>query len=294
MNRSSLLNALAFGSALGVSLPLLAAEPPVASQSASSGRMAAAAPSAAKCLADIRAMIAKMSKDGTWLGGSDFGYGYPMGGYGYGVDDGMAMGGAGNPAMKGYATVRPGFEVRTLIQSADILGQTGQEQTCENVLAAANTVYSQNASAMRDRGVRATDLPGWTQRQIAAAQPVTGKDASFRSDQLLDAKVVSPGDESLGSVHDLVRSPQTGQIAFVVIARGGLFGFDAKYTPVPWSDFKATPNASFLVLDTSKPILAAAPQGRDDQFTKAGQFDAERQKVDTYWSAHIKLASAND
>jgi hypothetical protein len=57
---------------------------------------------------------------------------------------------------------------------------------------------------------------------------------------------------------------------------------------------KSTPNGGLLVVATTKAILKAAPQGRDDQFTKAGQFDAESQKVESYWSSHVKLAAATN
>ena len=87
------------------------------------------------------------------------------------------------------------------------------------------------------------DVPGWRKLQIAAAQPVTSKNTSFRSDELLGTDVRSPQNEALGSVEDLVMSPQTGKIAYLVIARGGIFGIDEKYVPVPWEDFKITPNA---------------------------------------------------
>ena len=46
--------------------------------------------------------------------------------------------------------------------------------------------------------------------------PVTSKNASFRSDELLGTDVRNPQDEALGSVEDLVMSPQTGEIAYLV------------------------------------------------------------------------------
>ena len=72
-----------------------------------------------------------------------------------------------------------------------------------------------------------------------------------------------------------------------MIARGGIFGIDEKYVPVPWGDFKMAPNVNLLVLDTTKADMAAAPHVSDDKFTVAGHFNEESQKVDAYWKTHL-------
>src|ERR1700690_3629289 len=133
----------------------------------------------------------------------------------------------------------------------------------------------------------------WQQQQIPAAKPVMSENAAFRSDQLLDTDVRNPKDESLGSVHDIVMSPQTGKIAYLVIARGGLFGIDRKFVPVPWDDFKATPSVSMLVLNTTDVVMKAAPQVSDDQFAAKGAFDQESQKVDAYWKTQALSTASN-
>ena len=288
MIRLSSTATVAICSLLASFTPLLAA--PSASTPAA-GTTAASSHPAEKCLGDVKAFSEKMSKNGYWLGGAGYSYGYPMGGYGYGYSTGYGMP-AGNAA--GYGSARPGYEIRTLMASATVLAQMGQEQECQAVLASAHTLSTHYETDLHARGIHAADMPVWQQRQIASAVPVVGADMSFRSDQILDADVVSPGNETLGTVHDLVLNPHTGKIAYLILSRGGLFGIGASYVPVPWGGFKTAPNASLLVLDTTKAALGAAPQVNDNQFSTNGQFDQESQKVDAYWASRIKTLAASN
>jgi sporulation protein YlmC with PRC-barrel domain len=275
-----------------------------------SGASVAVTPSPDKCLADLSAFDQQMEKDGYWLGASGYGYGYPMGGYGYGYGMGAVPmravvpgsgvvpaapvaganpAGAANPAgIRGrYWDARPGHEVRMLVASANILARHGQGQACEEVLATGRDIYKVYVTDMRSGKYPVADVPNWRRQQIAAAQPVTSTTTSFRSDELLGTDVRDTKDRALGSVDDLVMSPQSGKIAYLLIARGGLFGFDQKYVAVPWEDFKITPNSNVLVLDTTKAALDGAPQASHDQFATPGNFDQQSQTVDAYWKAHI-------
>ena len=300
MIRSTSAATVAICSLLVSFTPLLAASaaptPASPGPSPAVGTSAAASHPAEKCLADVKTFSEKMSKNGYWLGGSGYGYGYPMGGYGYGYGAGYGAPIGGTPAgnAAGYGSARPGYEIRTLMASATVLAQMGQEQECQSVLATTETTYTRYESDLKARGIRSADMPGWRQRQIAAAVPVVGADASFRSDQLLDTDVVSASDETLGTVHDLVLNPHTGKIAYLIISRGGLFGIDASYVPVPWGAIKAAPNASVLMLDTTKAAMTAAPQVNDHQFSTSGQFDQESQKVDAYWGSRVKTPAASN
>jgi len=291
MKRSALTASLTACFCLGIAAPLLAAASPQTAEAHKPRREARAASNerpAKKCLADLQAFDGRMQKGGYWLRGSAYGYGYPMYGYGYGERGMLRPKGAGVVSEEtGYMRARPGYEVRTLIASANILAQHGQQRACEAVLTSTRHIYTAYAAGLRKDGVARADLPGWRHEQIDAAKPVTGSSDSFRSDQLVGTDVVNRKDEGLGSVDDIVLSPQSGTIAYLVIGRGGVFGIDEKYVPVPWKSFKATPGTNLLVLDTTKSSMEAAPRVKEDQFSPNGDFGKQSAKVDEYWKAHL-------
>jgi sporulation protein YlmC with PRC-barrel domain len=128
------------------------------------------------------------------------------------------------------------------------------------------------------------DVPAWRRQQIASARPLTSKDAPMRYEELLGTEVRNPQDELLGTVTDLVRSPQTDKITYLVIGPDKNIGIDDKNVPVPLEDFKVTPEANLLVLDASKGALDAAP--RVNPFSSDG-IKVQDPKVDAYWQAHL-------
>jgi sporulation protein YlmC with PRC-barrel domain len=242
------------------------------------------------CLNDLRAFHEQIQKDGYWLAGSNDAYGYPIGASGYGY--GYSMG--PYPAtVARYPNARPGYEIRTLVAAANILARQGQQQPCEDVLSTTRSIYALYVADLHDGGAPKVGYPAWRQEEIAAAQPVTNNSNSFRSDQLLGTEVRTSQNDALGSIDDLVMNPQNGKIAYLVIASGGIFGIGEKYIPVPWDDFKVTPKANLLVLDTTKSTMDAAPKLTHDQSMTTAQFAQESPKVDTYWKAHFPAKSSN-
>lgn len=277
-------------SPIKLSFTTLAALASLAFVSPAALAQSAAAKPAQKCMSDLTAFDSQLQKDGYWIHGSGYGYGYPMYGYGYGY--GYAYGGARLPASStpktsGYSRARPGYEVRTLLASANILAKSGDQQACESLLGSARSIYSTYAAELRSGQVSPVDVPAWRRQQIATAVAVTNSDMTFRSDQLVGAGVVNPQGDDLGSVDDIVMDPQSGKIAYLVIARGGIFGFGENYVPVPWLDFKATPGNRLMVLATTKAGMEAAPQVKEDQIFQQDKFTAQSQKVNAYWVANL-------
>jgi sporulation protein YlmC with PRC-barrel domain len=277
MSRPSIVAPIAAGICLFLAAPLAAAPlpatDPVAQPAPSPENVSGFTPAKA-CLSELSAFDSRMQKDGFWADDAGFGSGYPMDGYP-----------ANSP--NDYRNVRPSYELRTLIASANILAERGQQQACEDTLSAIREIYKTRSADMRANGNPEMNGPSRQQLEIAAAQPVTASTNPFRSDQLVGTDVRNAKNENLGSVHDLVMSPSNGAIGYLVIGRGGFFGIDEKYVPVPWSDFKVTRNMSLLVLDVTKGAMDDAPQMTDRQFTAAGQFDQQKQKVDDYWKKQL-------
>ncbi|RBP18349.1 sporulation protein YlmC with PRC-barrel domain [Roseiarcus fermentans] len=275
--------------------PLLAA-PTAGTETANppaTGSAASPAGSADACRKDLKTFSQQMAKDGYWVAGEGYSLGYPMGAAGFGIYGGMISesGIQARSASAGPSDYngRPGYEVRILMAAANILARHGLQRSCEDMLTATRGLYKIYLSDMRKDGSSPVDMPEWRQRQIAGAVAVTGSNVAFRSDELLGAEVRSPDGVALGSVDDLVLNPATGRLGYLVIARGGFFGFDETRIPIPWDHFKAAPNASLLVLDTTEGVLDAAPRVGKATFSVGASADSDSRKVDDYWRANLPV-----
>jgi sporulation protein YlmC with PRC-barrel domain len=241
--------------------------------------------SAERCVSDLSAFDDELHKGGYWLHDAGYGYGYPMYGYMFGERGVMLPSATAATVTELHA--RPGYEIRTLMASANIMAQHGQQAACEALLAVTRAIYKDYAADLHKQGVAKSDKTGWQNHLLAAAQPVSASTAPFRSDQLIGTDVITPHNESLGTVDDIVVSPRSGKVIYLVISHGGPLGIAKEYVPVPWEDFKVTPGATLMVLDSSRNTLDAGPQVKQDQFSANDDFAEESRKVDDYWKSHL-------
>ena len=155
---------------------------------------AAASKPTPQCLTDLSALQTQIQKDGYWRGVTGYGYGYPMDGYGGYNESTFApvTRRPGGPMGANYVSARLGYEVRTLLASTQILGQRGQQTSCDALLGQTRDLYGRYAAGMRNGHLPRDDVAGRRQAQLATAQPVAGKDVSYRSDQLIGTEVLNP------------------------------------------------------------------------------------------------------
>lgn len=248
-----------------------------------------------QCLRDVRAFQTKMQKDGYWLNGyRDMGYGFfppqpavATGGAAHNNGSGTTKRGSG-PWGNGGLTGRPGFDLRTLIAAAVILGRHGNEQSCENVLHSAQNIYHGYTAELARHGVNAPGVTKWREAQMAKAKPVTQLRQDFRLGNIKGTQVRSPADHVLGSVNDVVLNPHSGKVAYLLVSfGGGAFGIGSSTTAVPWRDFYATPGLNTLVLKTTEQALNHAPKVNPNQFGAGPGSSKIDQQVGAYWRSHL-------
>jgi len=86
----------------------------------------------------------------------------------------------------------------------------------------------------------------------------------LRATKLLGMEVKDPAGASLGSISDLVLSPDKGELRYAVVASGGFLGIGESLIPVPWKALRlqrdASSNTDFWMLDVDNARFAKAPR----------------------------------
>jgi len=180
----------------------------------------------------------------------------------------------------------PRNQIRELFGAAQVLAYQGKEEGCQYVLAELTTTYDQFTSQLREAGVDPAEVTSWRQEQIALARPVTEVQGMtrFTVDDITGTDVRNLQDENLGSISDVLVDPNSGQISYAIVARGGFLGIGEDHVAVPWNQFRATPGLNTLVLDMSEEALESAPTVDPDTFADPATVTEQDQQVDQYWS----------
>jgi sporulation protein YlmC with PRC-barrel domain len=255
---------------------------------------------AQQCLDDLAAFRERMDEEGYWLTGwRDMGVGYGVphaGAAGAPPPDTTGGTAAGAPPPATAPTMAgpwggvgwaqsPNVELRALYTAAGVFARRGDEQGCQTVLSELNQMYDQYSAQLRQAGVEPGEVTGWRVQQLASAQPVSELNRRLRIDNIVGTDLRNPQDQYLGTVEDVVLNPQTGDISYVIVERGGFLGIGENQVPVPWQALQATPGLNTFVLAVDEAVMNGAPQ-LEPGMAGAGGLDQRRQEIDQYWQQH--------
>lgn len=180
----------------------------------------------------------------------------------------------------------PRAQVRELYGAAQVLAYQGNSEGCQYLLEVLDSTYQSYTARLNDAGIAPDNVSGWRQEQLALAQPVTDLSEMGRlnTDDITGSDVRNLEDENLGSVSDLVIDPASGELTYVVVARGGFLGFGEDYVAVPWERFSATPGLNTLVLNMDPETLQDAPVIDPDTFGDPSTYSQQDQQIGQFWN----------
>lgn len=259
-------------------------------------------------MAELSSLTERMNEEGFWLSGWGPGRGAfrtPAGTADGGVAQSPppATGGAAAPApqtgVAGGATApagdprsqaagieAPRYQIRTLYAATRVLAERGDQEGCQHLVAEMNEIYDGYSQQLQEAGVDPAAVTTWRQEQLALAEPVGELDSlsSYSLDNLTGTDVRNPNDERLGSVNDVVIDAQSGQGAYLIIARGGFLGLGEDYYAIPWDEVRVTPGLDTVVVNRTEQEIEQAPSVDPDRFRNPETREEERQATDEYWS----------
>lgn len=84
-----------------------------------------------------------------------------------------------------------------------------------------------------------------------------------KANELIGAKVLNDKQEKLGTIEDIVLTPDRTGVSYVVLSHGGLWGWGGKLFAVPWSQFDIRATDNVLILSHVNPADLENAKGFD-------------------------------
>jgi hypothetical protein len=223
---------------------------------------------AEQCMADIRDFAQESAETGYGVGGPA-GYGEPA------------------PVGGWYGTYGPRREMSAVLAAAEVFARDGREEACQNVLAELRDLQEQRLAQLEEAGIPPEEVQSWRQELLVSAQPVSEIGGNIRIENVLGADVRNLRDQDLGDVEDVVLDEE-GDLAYVLVGRGGFFGVGQDLVPVRWQDLRAVPDADTFVLDIEEDVFEQAPAVDRDVFADSDSYAQRRVEIDSYWDEHLQ------
>jgi sporulation protein YlmC with PRC-barrel domain len=256
-----------------------------------------------QCRGNLAAFVQQLDEEGFWITGWGNTPGYGFGGMEPGIMDPatMEMGGEtpvpvdGTPANQpaanpdGYGAMfgvqSPRGQIQYLYGAAMVFVHQNNQDGCDYVLGQLSATYERYRGELEAAGIDPIQISDWRQEQVALAEPIAQSEAARRlsSENLIGTDVRSRADENLGTVNNVLLDQSTGDISYVVVARGGFLGFGEELVAVPWELFASTPGVNALVLDVTSEQLDTAPSVDRNVWSDDEAYGQLTQSAEEFW-----------
>lgn len=182
-----------------------------------------------------------------------------------------------------FGTTGPRREMSALFAAAQVFARYGDQQACETVIDGMRQIYDERLAQLEEAGIPPAEVADWRQARLVEAQPVGELGRAVSVDNVVGADVRNLQDEDLGDIDDVVLDEQ-GNIAYVLVARGGFLGIGEELVPVRWQDLRALPDLDTFVLDVPEAAMEEAPTVDREAFASLEDYDQQRQQIDEFWT----------
>jgi sporulation protein YlmC with PRC-barrel domain len=131
-------------------------------------------------------------------------------------------------------------------------GGTASDPDGRNNPANRNTNHDDHDTNTRNRDRDNDDTTRTTPRTSSDAGSSNVRPMIYRASDVIGMNVENSRDQNIGEIEDLVLHPDTGDIRYAVVAKGGFLGVNEKFVAVPWSAFSYDAQEKDLTLDVDK------------------------------------------
>lgn len=181
-----------------------------------------------------------------------------------------------------------GLRIRRLLHQEEIMKSCLIKISAAGLAVILSLVFSQR--------IAAADTPVQSNAPVAASSP---KSAGVSARDIIGKDVRSLMGDDLGEVKDLVVSPNSGKIVYVLVGTGGVLGIGEQIRAVPFAAFTlktSTSSNGALVLDVSKLRWEDAPLQRESEIDALAIEERGRGVFDYYgqnWRREMEQIGAD-
>jgi sporulation protein YlmC with PRC-barrel domain len=174
-------------------------------------------------------------------------------------------------------------DLRQLRDSAFLLQRAGQEEACQEVVAAIKDMV-ENPEKTAEEVPAYEDWNAQEIERLKSAQSLDQLAGRMRAEEIIGSDIRNLKNEDLGEIDDILLATDENETSYAIVSHGGFLGLGEKQIAVPMRNLKVTEDKDVFVLDVTEEQLDNAPGFERGKFDEISD-DAWRNKNDEYFGS---------